>query len=237
MRRRTDLALILALAAAGPAQAQFAAPRLAPDVWRNGGTQAAVPGSSSSLDETVLRGVYGLGDPAATTFRVLNTTSYAAFAAVPVGLAAYAAASDEPYRPAVRAALSEAATAGVVLVAKNVVRRPRPYATLAGIEARTGGTSPDASMPSGHAALAFAAATSLALSHPRPAIVVPAYAWASGVALARVWHGVHYPSDIAVGALVGTGVAYGVHRLLPDKAASGRGVSASVSLGAVRLRF
>lgn len=235
MRRRTDLAVIAALAAACPAQAQVAAPALAPDVWGD----APLPRAQPSLDEALLRGVYGLGEPAATTFRVLNATSYAAIAAVPAGLAVYAVADDEPYRPAVRAALSEAAAAGAVLAAKNVVRRPRPYAALPGIEARTGGTSPNASMPSGHSALAFAAATSLALSHPRAAVAVPAYAWASGVALARVWHGVHYPSDIAVGALVGAGVAYGVHRLVPDDAASGSGASASlaVPLGRVALRF
>lgn len=235
MRRRTNLALIAALVAACPVHAQVAAPSLAPDVWGDGAVHAAT--AQRSLDETLLRGVYGLGEPAATTFRVLNTTSYAAFAAVPAGLALYAAAEDEPYRPAVRAVLAEAATVGIVTVAKVAIHRPRPYAALDGIEARTGGTSPRASMPSGHSALAFAAATSLALSHPRPAVVVPAYAWASGVALARVWHGVHYPSDIAVGALVGAGVAYGVHRLLPDETASGSGVSASVSLGTVRLRF
>ena len=187
----------------------------------------------------MLRAVYRLDAPFSTAFRALNATSYPAFAAVPAGLAAHAALTGGSYRPALRAGVSEAVVAGVVVVAKTAIRRPRPYTALPGIEDRAGGVSERASMPSGHSALAFAAATSLALSHPRAAVAVPAYTWATGVALARVWHGVHYPSDVLVGALVGAGAAYGVHRLLPDpraKPASGA-ASVEVSLGRVAVRF
>jgi membrane-associated phospholipid phosphatase len=37
--------------------------------------------------------------------------------------------------------------------------------------------------------------------------VVPLYALAKGLALSRLYLGVHYPSDIVAGALLGTGMA------------------------------
>jgi decaprenylphosphoryl-5-phosphoribose phosphatase len=55
------------------------------------------------------------------------------------------------------------------------------------------------SYPSAHAATSFAAAG--ALAHALPA--GPLYALASGMAFTRPYLGVHYPSDVAAGALLG----------------------------------
>ena len=57
------------------------------------------------------------------------------------------------------------------------------------------------SYPSAHAATSFAAAAAL----PLPAL--PLYAVASAMALSRVYLGVHYPSDSAAGAALGSAVA------------------------------
>lgn len=62
----------------------------------------------------------------------------------------------------------------------------------------------DLSMPSGHTSFAFAAATSASLSCKKWYIVVPAYSWACGVAYSRMQLGVHYPTDVLMGALIGT---------------------------------
>ena len=42
---------------------------------------------------------------------------------------------------------------------------------------------------------------------------VKAGLWASAVSLSRPWLGVHYPTDIAVGAALGVGIAFAVHAL------------------------
>jgi len=62
------------------------------------------------------------------------------------------------------------------------------------------------SFPSSHAVNNFAVATLLAFSVPRWAWAF--FAWASVIALSRVAVGVHYPSDILGGALIGAGLAY-----------------------------
>ena len=62
----------------------------------------------------------------------------------------------------------------------------------------------DHSFPSGHSASSFAAATALSIYYPKAAPL--AFTLATGVGLSRVHLGVHYPSDAAVGAVVGIGI-------------------------------
>ncbi|MER5636642.1 phosphatase PAP2 family protein [Kitasatospora sp. NPDC002227] len=63
----------------------------------------------------------------------------------------------------------------------------------------------DWSFPSNHSVIAFAAATALVLAYRR--LGWYAYLAAALMAASRVWVGVHYPHDVAVGALVGVLVA------------------------------
>jgi membrane-associated phospholipid phosphatase len=67
------------------------------------------------------------------------------------------------------------------------------------------------SFPSGHTSMAFATATSISLLYPKWYVVIPAYAWASTVAYSRMYLGVHYPSDVLAGALIGSGISLLVH--------------------------
>jgi undecaprenyl-diphosphatase len=85
---------------------------------------------------------------------------------------------------------------------KPLFRRVRPFVNR---EARVVGIRPaDHSFPSGHTASSFAAATALAFFYPRAAPL--AYTVATGVAASRVHLGVHFPSDAAVGGVIGIGI-------------------------------
>ncbi|MGB8358080.1 MAG: phosphatase PAP2 family protein, partial [Bacteroidales bacterium] len=45
------------------------------------------------------------------------------------------------------------------------------------------------------------------LDYPKWYVIVPSYAYAGTVAYSRMHLGVHYPSDVLAGALIGSGCA------------------------------
>jgi undecaprenyl-diphosphatase len=100
------------------------------------------------------------------------------------------------------AVASLAATYVVQVRVKPLFRRVRPFVNR---EARVVGIRPpDHSFPSGHTASSFAAATALAFYYPKAAPL--AYGVAVGVGASRVHLGVHFPSDAAVGGVIGIGI-------------------------------
>lgn len=76
------------------------------------------------------------------------------------------------------------------------------------------------SFPSGHATVSFACAAILTFALPR--LVVPFYALAALIAFSRVYVGVHYPSDVVVGAVLGTLIAIALRTLAAVLRRSGR---------------
>jgi membrane-associated phospholipid phosphatase len=92
-------------------------------------------------------------------------------------------------------------TYGVNTTIKFIVRRRRP--SLPGLPPLTG-TTTGLSFPSAHAATAFAGA----LAYRRRGLPATAlYALAGAMGASRVYLGVHYPSDILAGAVLGTALA------------------------------
>jgi len=91
-------------------------------------------------------------------------------------------------------------------VLKYTINRPRPFVTYPEIEKLVGAGSP--SFPSGHTSDAFALATSVSISYPKWYVIVPFYTWAGAVGYSRMHLGVHYPSDVLAGAVLGTFSAY-----------------------------
>ncbi len=97
-----------------------------------------------------------------------------------------------------------------------VVKRERPYVALTGVHTGHLDSADKYSMPSGHTTAAFAIATALTLRYPKPYVYVPAFAWAAFVGYGRIYLGLHYPSDVLAGALLGTASAFAIHMLAPQ---------------------
>lgn len=90
---------------------------------------------------------------------------------------------------------------------KQIVNRQRPFYKYSFITKRDN-TGIELSFPSGHTSASFCTATSLALRYRKWYVIVPAYLYATSVAWGRMYQGVHYPSDVLAGALVGAGSAW-----------------------------
>jgi len=99
-------------------------------------------------------------------------------------------------------------SAGVAELLKLSVNRARPYTTYPQLIHPFDASEAGYSFPSGHVSLAFANATGLALSFKKWYVTVPAFAWATAVGYSRLYLGEHYPSDVLIGAAVGSGSAF-----------------------------
>jgi len=93
-------------------------------------------------------------------------------------------------------------------VIKPFVDRPRPCSPEAGLTGvhMVAGCGPGKSFPSSHAVNNFAVACIFAFFYPRWKWAL--FGWASLVALSRPALGVHYPSDILGGAIIGSVIAF-----------------------------
>jgi membrane-associated phospholipid phosphatase len=118
-----------------------------------------------------------------------------------------AAGGPSGQRAAINGLASIAATSALVnVVLKPLSRRRRPdrrsHRVPIGRRVRMPTST---SFPSGHAASASAFATGVATAAPRAAL--PLTAAAALVSYSRVHTGVHYPSDVIAGTVVGAGLA------------------------------
>jgi membrane-associated phospholipid phosphatase len=154
------------------------------------------------LDERLLRLARTRGHSPSLDRAVSRFTLLGEHAAVWLAIGVAGQALDGSRRARWRRATS--AVAGMYALntaTKLVVRRQRPQ--LRGLPALIG-TPTTLSFPSAHASTAFAGA----LAYSRAGLPAPAlYALAAGLSYSRLYLGVHYPSDVLAGALLGTAVA------------------------------
>ena len=100
---------------------------------------------------------------------------------------------------------STAITYGLNQLIKVLVKRPRPF--VQNIKIVPVYRAQEYSFPSGHTSSTIATATALSMAYPKWYVIAPAFLWAGSVSYSRMYLGVHYPTDVAGGALLGAGTA------------------------------
>jgi len=92
-------------------------------------------------------------------------------------------------------------------ILKPLVARVRPCATVSWIRLPDGPRQ-DPSFPSNHAINNFAIATFFAFEFRPRSLSITLFAIATVVSLARVYQGLHYPSDVFGGIMIGFAIGY-----------------------------
>ena len=128
---------------------------------------------------------------------------------VPTAMGVYALIKkDQPLlKEALYIGTSVIEALGITMAMKYTFDRQRPYEKYPDL-IHPVSTEPDPSFPSGHTAAAFSLATSLSITYPKWYVIAPSAVWACGVGLSRINQGVHYPSDVMTGAVIGVGCAF-----------------------------
>jgi membrane-associated phospholipid phosphatase len=118
---------------------------------------------------------------------------------------------------------SVAWTAATTEWLKVIVRRKRPILYTGDATAAAADKENQESLPSGHASVAFAAATTYWVLARRERLphrtrnTILLYAGAVGVAALRVAAGKHFPTDVLVGAALGSGIGWVVPTIHPTR--------------------
>jgi membrane-associated phospholipid phosphatase len=152
-----------------------------------------------SLDERLLRFARTRGHSPGVERAAARFSRLGQYGAVWLAIGAAGSVVDGQRRSQWRRATGKVAlTYGLNTAIKAVVRRERPQ--LADLPALTG-TPTALSFPSAHAATSFAGA----LAYGRLGVPAkPLYALAGALSLSRLYLGVHYPSDVLAGAVLGS---------------------------------
>lgn len=170
------------------------------------------------LDDRILIGLSERRTPEKTGFFMfLSKYNDVVNVGVPVGLMAAGVISNdkEMRQNAAYIASSSAVNVLATMLIKKLVKRPRPFNGVVKINAVY--QPSHYSFPSGHTSTAFTTATALSHSYQKWYVIAPAYLWAGSVGFSRLYLGVHYPTDVAAGAVLGTGSALSMGFLRGDK--------------------
>ena len=160
------------------------------------------------FDDRVMINLSNCRTPEKTGFFMFmsNTYRYGNIGVPAALLAGGIIGNDKEMRQnALYVASSSAVSYGFMLLIKQVVKRPRPFVQNIHIVPvyRAGSYS----FPSGHTSSTFTTATALSIAYPKWYVIAPSFLWAGTVSYSRMYLGVHYPSDVAAGMVLGTGTA------------------------------
>lgn len=167
---------------------------------------------SQNLDIRILRSINSPEVlPADKFFQFVSNSESYLVVLIPaaMGTTALIKRDDKLLRNAIVVIGATVVNSGITVALKYTINRERPFVTYPDIKQKSRAGSP--SFPSGHTSSAFALATSLSLSYPKWYIIVPSFTWAGTVGYSRMYLGVHYPSDVLAGAIIGAGSAWLTH--------------------------
>ncbi|GMG96428.1 phosphatase PAP2 family protein [Tepidimicrobium xylanilyticum] len=111
----------------------------------------------------------------------------------------------------IQGAVTLAISQSITYSLKSLLSRERPYNILKDLNT-FGIVLKDYSFPSGHTSASFSIAAIIALNMPKLSILVFPIALLIGIS--RIYLGVHYPTDVVAGIVLGTGSAILVHNYL-----------------------
>ena len=194
---------------------------------------SAPPGGFAGIDASARR----RWSPAAA--KISNLT--VAFSmTVPLLQAGGAALDDDNASPLVMYGETVGLTLGLSQVLKALIARPRPYLhnpdPAIGNELRRNADS-WRSFPSGHTAMAFAAAVQMGMVEDRLHGGNSGWVWSAGLGVAtltgclRYAAGKHYPSDILAGAILGSVVGWLIPKLHEADGFAGDATTPMLSFG------
>jgi membrane-associated phospholipid phosphatase len=161
------------------------------------------------LDDRILLNLAQNRTPGQTKiFLFVSRTNNLVNAGIPVGLfTAGVISGDKQMR---QNAFYMASSSVVNLLAttglKLLIKRRRPY--IRNLRIVSVYPAEHYSFPSGHTSSAFTTATALSTAYPKWYVIAPSFLWASSVGYSRMYLGVHYPTDVAAGAVLGATTAY-----------------------------
>jgi len=168
--------------------------------------------SETGIDVKLFRGINNNRNGFSNTIIPITDKSVLPVSIVlPLGLAGVSRYNKNYYdeNSAVLMMLSEATGLGITAGLKQLVKRERPFVSLKDVYYRKDNSPTDRySFPSGHTTTAFSIATSLTLRYPdKPAVIAVSYLYATVIGYGRIYLGVHYPSDVFAGMIIGSGSA------------------------------
>jgi len=168
-----------------------------------------------NLDVGILKLIYENRIPALDSAFLIFTDTAALIAfGIPATLIIFSSLTKKPAlrKTAGTIFISVAISAILANILKYTTDLPRPYELYPFIEKLGSGGSP--SFPSGHTADAFAFAMAVSLIKRNLKLTIPVFIWASLVGYSRICLGVHFPSDVMAGALLGIFCAVVVYWLI-----------------------
>ena len=159
-------------------------------------------------DEQILLDLAKTRTPQQTGVYMFLSNNYKIInAAIPAGLLATGIITDnkEMRQNSVYVLSSTLVNYGLNAIIKGLVKRRRPFIRNVNIvpvyEANR------YSFPSGHTSSTMATATALSIAYPKWYVIAPAFIWAGATSYSRMYLGVHYPTDVAAGLILGPATA------------------------------
>lgn len=164
-------------------------------------------GQSQSLDFSMLRAINKDEHPQwDKTMKITSNSVYPALVVAPTSLLLTGYVQDDKImmRNGVKTGVAIGLNVLLTTGLKYSINRKRPYEQYPNDIVKRTDSGPY-SFPSGHTSSAFAAATAVTLSTKKWYVAVPSYAYACAVGYSRMRLGVHFPSDVLGGMIIGIG--------------------------------